>query len=529
LKRFLKIKQRKAEKEKAAVSEEKLKTPSPPLPPDINIVYTQPVIPPYTHMAITRDAAGKLGYLVIEPHLTQSELEIINRLREILIEEMDLPATSLGPPEKREEFLKEKIKDVIKRYKIKLDHESVDKLVYYLVREFVYLGKIEPFMRDHMIEDISCDAPRVAIYVWHREHGSIPSNITFEPEELDRFVVRLAYLAGRHITVAQPIVDGALPDGSRINLTFGSEVTKKGSSFTIRKFRADPLTITDLIAFNTISADIGAYLWFLIEHKASLIISGGVATGKTTFLNCLAMFIRPELKIVTIEDTAELNIPHENLIQALTRSGFGTVGEAAEITLFDLLKNAMRQRPDYIIVGEIRGEEAYTLLQAITTGHGGLSSMHADSVQSAIYRLESEPMKIPRNFIASINAVLVLGRPSAEEKAARRLLTCSEILGIDPETKYLLTNQIYMWNAEHDKFDQMSENIVHASGFIKRIMAKKGLTEDKVKVDLETKSTILRWMVKHNIRRHMEVANIIRQFYFEPESLYLKAKYGLEA
>ncbi|MEM3737455.1 MAG: type II/IV secretion system ATPase subunit [Candidatus Bathyarchaeia archaeon] len=522
MKRLLKLGEKKAEK-KIDERKEKAESPAPPLPPNLRIISINNVIPPYTHVAVTRDAEGKLGYVVIEPHLSDYELNVINRIREILVEELDLAAGELGTPAKREEFLKGKVQDIINRYKIKLDPESVDKVIYYLIRDFVYLGKIEPFMRDHMIEDISCDAPNVPIYIWHREYESLPTNITFEPEELNKFVVKLAYLAGRHISVAQPIVDGSLPDGSRINLTFGSEVTKKGSSFTIRKFRADPLTITDLIAFNTISAEIGAYLWFLIENKASIIVSGGTATGKTTFLNCLAMFIRPELKIVTIEDTAELNIPQENLIQALTRSGFGIAGKAAEITLFDLLKNAMRQRPDYIIVGEIRGEEAYTLLQAITTGHGGLSSMHADSVQSAIYRLESEPMKIPRNFIAAINAIIILGRPHAEERAARRLLTCTEIMGMDPETKHLLTNTIYQWDAERDDF-------VHTgtSNFVKRVMAKKSLTEAVVNEDLGMKSTILRWMVENNIRRHSEVADIIRQFYFNPERLYSKAKFGLK-
>jgi len=241
-----------------------------------------------------------------------------------------------------------------------------------MIRDFVYLGRIEYLMRDHMIEDVSCDGPKIPIYVWHRQYESMPTNIAYESvDELDKFVVRLSYLARRHVSVAQPIVDGTLPDGSRLNATFGSEVTKGGSSFTIRKFTADPLTIIDLITFNTISPEIGAYLWFLVENRASVLISGGVASGKTTFLNSIAMFIRPELKLVTIEDTAELNIPHENIIQSLTRTGFGAAGEASEISLFDLLKNALRQRPDYIIVGEIRGTEAYTLFQAVATGHGG--------------------------------------------------------------------------------------------------------------------------------------------------------------
>jgi flagellar protein FlaI len=489
------------------------------------IIDIHPVLPPYAHVAITRDEMGRHRYVVIEPVLNESESRIMERLREILVEELEVATEELGSHERREAFLKEKIQSIIKRYKIKLSPEAVDKLTYYLIRDFVYLSKIEPLMRDHMIEDISCDGPKIPIYVWHREYESMPTNVVFESaEELDRFVVRLSYLAGRHISVAQPIVDGSLPDGSRLNATFGSEVTKKGSSFTIRKFRADPLTITDLIAFNTISAEIGAYFWFLVENKASILVSGGVASGKTTFLNCLAMFIRPELKIVTIEDTAELNIPQENLIQALTRSGFGPAGETAEISLFDLLKNAMRQRPDYIIVGEIRGEEAYTLFQAVTTGHGGLSSIHGDSVQSVIYRLESEPMKIPRNFIASLNAVTILGKVQVGERSVRRMLNCTELVGIDPSTKHLLTNLIYEWKPDDDSFAFEGR-----SNFISKVMAAKNMTEADIREDLKMRTQILKWMVASNIRRYIDVAQVIRQFYVDPQRLYAKARYGLEA
>jgi flagellar protein FlaI len=512
-------------KKKEKVKKESVKAePAPPKVP-AKIIEVRPVYPPYAHVSIAKDERGRYLYEVIEPSLEGEERENIRRLKEILAEELDISVGEIGSHDEREEFLRDKIKGIIKRYKIKLSPEAADKLIYYLIRDFVYLGKIEYFMRDHMVEDVSCDGPRIPIYVWHRQYESMPTNVAFESaDELDKFVVRLAYLAGKHVSVAQPIVDGSLPDGSRLNAAFGKEVTKGGSSFTIRKFTADPLTIIDLIAFNTISPEIGAYLWFLVENRASILVSGGVASGKTTFLNSIAMFIRPELKLVTIEDTAELNIPHENIIQSLTRSGFGAAGEASEITLFDLLKNAMRQRPDYIIVGEIRGQEAYTLIQAVATGHGGFSTIHGDSVQSVIYRLESEPMNIPRNLVTSIDAIVVLGKVKVGDRSVRRMMNFTEIISIDSRTRELLTSTTYSWIPKTDSFIHEAR-----SPFIRNILASKDLTESQVAEDLEKRAKILKWMVSQNIRRYLDVAKIVRQYYIEPERPHLKALYGLEA
>ena len=178
-----------------------------------------------------------------------------------------------------------------------------------------------------------------------------------------------------------------MPDGSRINLTYGSEITRKSSTFTIRKFKPDPFTITDLVSYKSLSPELAAFLWYTVEHRVSILVAGGIAVGKTTLLNCLSMFIKPDLKVVSIEDTPELNLPHENWIPAATRTHFGLSTENADVTLFDLLKASLRQRPDYIIVGEIRGTEAYTLFQAVSTGHLGMSTVHAESVESCVYRL----------------------------------------------------------------------------------------------------------------------------------------------
>ena len=226
-------------------------------------------------------------------------------------------------------------------------------------------------MKDKYIEDISCNGSDMYLYVQHRTYGSVRTNVKFAEVELNNFVLRLAQISGRHVSLLQPIRDLTLPDGSRANITLGGEVTKKGSTFTIRKFRANPISSIELMDYGSIDAQQLAFMWILMEYKRSILVSGGTATGKTTFLNVLCSFIPPEYKIVSIEDTAELNLMHPNWIQSITRTGFGTSDASAssvsgmsgggggkspgDISLYDLLVAALRQRPEFIIVGEVRG------------------------------------------------------------------------------------------------------------------------------------------------------------------------------
>jgi len=482
-----------------------------------------PLKEPYAYGAIAKDPETKgLKYIVIEPTLTEEEKKQLNKIVEILRETLDMDLKRITKKEDAEEYLRKAIKEVVKKYKIKL--ESLSKIEYYIIRDFIYYGKIDPLMHDHMIEDISCDGYNIPVYIWHREYESIPTNIVFEEKELDSFVVRLAYLAGKHISIANPILDASLPDGSRIQLTLGKEVTKRGSTFTIRRFRADPLTIVDLISFNTLTSEMAAWFWFIIEKKANILIGGGTASGKTTTLNSLSAFIPPDSKVITIEDTPELNLPHQNWIPSIARVGFGPSGSAAEITLFDLLKAAMRQRPDYIIVGEVRGAEAFTLFQAMATGHGGLSSIHADSPIAAINRLESEPMNIPRSLILTLNVIAMQTRVRIANKTARRLSHVVELIGMDPVSKEIVINDVYKWDPKLDKFLYSGRSIL-----LERLMERYGLTEDKVNLELERRKTVLEWMVKIGVRRYDAVGKIVREYYMDPERIYEKAKLGLSA
>jgi flagellar protein FlaI len=485
-----------------------------------------PIQEPYVYAAIVKEPeTQKTRYEIIEPTLQKDEEVQLQEIKGFLMEEVDVNLKEIETKEKAEDYLKGKTKEIVKRYHIKVPPEAVDKLTYYILRDFLGYGKIDPLMKDHLIEDISTDGVNIPIYVWHRVYESLPTNILFKDEaELNSFVIRLAYLSGKNISIASPILDASLPEGSRIQLTYGSEITRRGSTFTIRRFKVDPLTISDLIASNTLSSEMAAYLWYIIENRASVMVAGGVAAGKTTMLNCLSMFIKPEMKIVSVEDTQELNLPHENWIPSVVRLGFGhEERRSGSITLFDLLKAAVRQRPDYIIVGEVRGEEAYTLFQAMATGHLGMSTIHAESVEAVINRLGSEPMNIPKPLIAMTDVIMVVARTEIEGKPARRASTTTELVELDQKTKEFLTEEVFRWSPKDDRFVFSGH-----SSLLEKHVKKLGANEEDVRRELFARKTVLEWMVEKGIRRHTEVANVIREYYANPNRVFQKARVGLK-
>lgn len=503
-----------------------MKTESNSIPERRTSVFREvyPIHEPYVYAAVvTEPNTKRIEYEVIEPTLLEEEENQLKEIKDILVEEIDVNLKEIGTRDKAEEYLKAKIQEIIKDYRLKIDEEAVDKLMYYIIRDFLGYGKIDPLMKDALIEDISADGVNVPLYVWHRDYESLPTNILFKnSEELNSFIVRLAYMARKNISLAMPILDASLPDGSRIQMTYGNEVTRRGSTFTIRRFRADPLTISDLIALGTISSEMGAYFWYAIENRASILVSGGVAAGKTTALNCFSMFIKPGLKLVSVEDTAELNLPHENWIPSVARTGFGdNENRAGSISLFDLLRAAVRQRPDYLIVGEVRGKEAYTLFQAMATGHLGMGTIHGESASSVIHRLESEPMNIPRPLLTMIDAITVQLRTEVNGKPARRTRAVTEIVGLDPKTRELITNEVYWWNARDDTFEYSGH-----SHILEEKMKRKGLDEKEVLEELNKRKTVLDWMVKKGIRKYTDVVSVIRDYYTDPARVFRKARLG---
>ncbi|MDQ1281117.1 MAG: archaeal flagellar protein FlaI [Thermoproteota archaeon] len=474
------------------------------------VIDEYPLLEPYASAKIIRDRLkGNITYLQIEPELSSAEENLLLRLKEIMVQVIDVRFQDIATREKAAEYLRKKAQDILLKYDFQITEQVKEKLLYYVVRDQLGFGKIDPLMHDAMIEDISCDGVGIHLYVWHRKYEYIPTNIRFQDEkELNSYTLRLAYMCGRHVSIAQPILDASLPDGSRINLTYGTEITRKGSTFTVRKFKEDPLTIIDIISLGTLSSEMAAFFWYAVENRVSILVSGGIASGKTTILNCLSMFIKPDYKIVSIEDTPELNLPHENWIPTTTRTHFGLDTETSDITLFDLLRAALRQRPDYIIVGEVRGDETYTLFQAISTGHLGMSTIHADSIETVVYRLESEPMNIPRTLIAGVDLITVQRRITQGDKPVRKTMITAEIIGLDPHSRELLTNKVYEWNVRTSSFEFSGRSYI-----VERIADRNGITVEQAYDEIQKRAKIIDWMRINNANNYKQVAETIRKYY----------------
>ena len=478
----------------------------------------------YTGLISDPTSKNGLRYMIIEPQLNKTDETNFRVIKKLLISELDISLNSIKTKKEAAKQLKAKIHQLIKKYNIEIQTKSLSKITYYAIRDFVYMGKIEPLMRDHMIEEVSCDGVGVPLYIWHREFESIPTNVMYlNEDELNNFVQKMSYVGGKHASLANPIVDASLPDGSRINMTLGSEITKRGSTFTIRRFRADPITIVDLIKFRTISVYEAAYLWYAVENNATMLVAGGTASGKTTLLNSLSSFIRPGQKLVSIEDTHELNLLHENWIPAVSRQNF-TDGQVGEITQYDLLRAALRQRPDILIVGETRGREAYTLFQAMATGHGGYSSIHADSVEATLTRLVSSPMDVPKALIANTLDIITLQlKMRLNDKSVRRIIQISEIAGLDEKTGEIKTHEIFKWNPNDDKHEFAGNSIV-----MDKIKERTGVSSDQISYELKKRKTALEWLADNSIRGHKEVMKNILEFYSNSDRFYESKRLVIE-
>lgn len=478
----------------------------------------------YTGLISDPTSKNGLRYMIIEPQLNKTDETNFRVIKKLLISELDISLNNIKTKKEAAKQLKAKIHLLIKKYNIEIQTKSLSKITYYAIRDFVYMGKIEPLMRDHMIEEVSCDGVGVPLYIWHREFESIPTNVMYQNEdELNNFVQKMSYVGGKHASLANPIVDASLPDGSRINMTLGSEITKRGSTFTIRRFRADPITIVDLIKFRTISVYEAAYLWYAVENNSTMLVAGGTASGKTTLLNSLSSFIRPGQKLVSIEDTHELNLLHENWIPAVSRQNF-TDGQVGEITQYDLLRAALRQRPDILIVGETRGREAYTLFQAMATGHGGYSSIHADSVEATLTRLVSSPMDVPKALIANTLDIITLQlKMRVNDKSVRRIIQISEIGGLDEKTGEIKTHEIFKWNPNDDKHEFAGNSLV-----MDKIKERTGVSSDQISYELKKRKTTLEWLAENNIRGHKEVMKNILEFYSNSDRFYESKRLVIE-
>ncbi len=495
--------------------------PAPPktVPKGLKVVEKYPLYEPFSHVVIVQNPkTGEHKYILDELQLDPLERGVYHRILEILLAEIESPKEEILDPRK---FFAEEAKKIVDKYRISLGwlpDVSWYKILYHAERDLVGFGKIDPLMRDPNIEDISCDGVNKPVYIWHRNFESIETNLQLESDEiLDNMVVKLVHMAGKHVSSAFPIVDASLPGKHRLAVAYRREITPFGTAFTIRKFREDPYSIIDLINIGTFSEEMAAYFWVALENRASIMVLGGTAAGKTTALNAMACLIKPGSKIITIEETAELNLSHENWVSLISRQSYGLGGSnVGEVALFDLVKTSMRHRPDMLIVGEIRGQEAYVLFQALATGHGGMATMHAENLDSAVKRLTQKPMEISPAYIPLMNIVLSVQRvhitKNNEKKAYRRILNVNEIVD------YENYRQPFKWNPKKD----VQEVDLEKSELLSTIADRQGLTKEALIEEIGRRTNVLKYMRQKNIRSYKDVANIIAEYYSRPKGFYDK-------
>ena len=497
----------------------KTRPPAPPIPIPrgyVTVVRTA-LYEPFAHAVVVQNpSTGEYKYILDELPLDEFERDIYNRILEILLAEIRSPREEIKDPRT---FFDREAKKIIEKYRISLGwlaDVSWSKILYHAERDLVGFGQIDALMRDPNIEDISCDGVNKHVYIWHRKYESIETNLIFkDDEELNNLMVKLVHMAGKHVSSAFPIVDASLPGKHRLAVCYRREITPFGTTFTIRKFRKDPYSIIDLINIGTLSEEVAAYFWVALENRASIMVLGGTAAGKTTALNAFACLIKPGSKLLTIEETAELNLSHENWVSFISRRSYG-LGEnqSGEVSLFDLVKASLRHRPDYLIVGEVRGSEAYVLFQALATGHGGMCTMHAESLDYAVKRLTSKPMDIAPAYIPLMNVVGIIRRvhlkKDGETKAFRRMISLDEIA--DYENYY----NVFEWDPVQDTFNSS----LGKSPLLSQLSKHLGVSQLDLMEEMARRKNVLAWMRRRKIRSYRNVAAIIAEYYSRPEEFY---------
>jgi flagellar protein FlaI len=449
------------------------------------------------------------NYHVAEPELTLYERDVLERVYDDLRDILSLGG--IGPRKDKDVILTEHALSLFSRYHADLGIASMHRILYYLKRNFLGNDRINTLMLDPYIEDISCDGVEIPVFMYHNKYRNIKTNISFAEEELNSLVIKLCQKSGKHISISEPMVDATLPDGSRLQATLGKEITTRGSSFTIRKFRGDPITAIDLINYNTCSIEMMAYFWLAIENGNCAIFAGGTASGKTSMLNAVSLFIPPLSKIVSIEDTRELTLHHDNWIAGLTRKSLSS-GSSGEVTMYDLLRSALRQRPEYILVGEIRGEEALTLFQAISTGHATYSTMHAGDVQTVVSRLDSPPLNVPHVMLQSLDILSIQVQTFVKDKRVRRTHSIVELTGIDTKTGYIRINELYRWDPITDTFKRSGDSYALA-----KVMQSRGWDKEKLASEIKVRQRILEYMHDKGIRDYVNTSLVVQAYSADPE------------
>lgn len=459
-------------------------------------------------------------YELLKPNFSNEEKILLDELRDNLV---DLAISSGDNFQIDEVGL---LKDIKEFLKLKLSNNdmnnanssygNVDKLANKLFEDIIGYGEIDPLIKDDFLEEIMVIGTNKPVFVYHREYGMMESNLIFKTdEEIISIIDSIARQINRRIDQESPILDARLADGSRVNATL-PPVSADGPSITIRKFKKDPLTVIDLIIGKTLNSDLAAFLWLCVDglgvKPANAIISGGTSSGKTTTLNALAAFINPRERIITIEDTLELQIPHNHTVRMETRPS--NIENKGELNMDDLVKNSLRQRPDRVIVGEVRGREAVTLFTALNTGYSGFGTLHSNSSRETITRLINPPMNVPKLMISAIDFVIMQNRIyRSDGVSVRRVSEVVEVVGMEEGTVQL--NKIFQWNGKTDEI----ENVSISSNTLQSLGNIKGLTVNELHSEIKRRKSVLDFLAKNNIRSINGLGKVIENYYLDPNTV----------
>lgn len=520
---------------------------------------------PYAFISIFRSQReNEVKYYAIEPYMNELEDQMLEYIKEMLRQEIkyDQDIEVSDEADERVEVVEKQTKDLLKEYDLYgtdstfdklfsmtpdkvmkwldiqrksaesergylvrpeaalleeeidvLSEYQLEKLLYYLKRDSLGFKQIDPIKNDINIEDISCNGYNSPVFVYHGSYEQIITNITHGESELDDFVVKLAQRSGKGISKRNPQVDVTLPDGSRGQLTLGSEVSDHGTNYTIRQFNDVPFTPIDLINWRTFSLEQMAFLWLAIENHRSLIFAGGTASGKTTSLNAISLFIPSSAKIVSIEDTREVELPQRNWIASVTRPSF-TGDEKGDVDEFALLEAALRQRPEYIVMGEIRGEEGRTLFQVMSTGHTTYTTFHADSVGEVLKRFTTDPINVSKTMFTALDLVSIQSSTRVNGSKVRRNISLTEINHYDAENDEINVQDVYQWQAETDSFVKPGN-----SQILEEIKFDRGWSDQELQNELEQRKTILAYLIVNGLNTYAQVAATFQAFINDPETI----------
>lgn len=451
-------------------------------------------------------------YDMVKQNYTPEEKVILAEIRENLV---DKAMNSNGNFQTSEEKLLLEIREFLST-KDNISREYSNHLSQKLLRDITGYGDIDPLIQDDDLEEIMIIGTDKPVYVYHRKYGMMKTNIRFSNTfEIMELIDSIARQINRRIDQESPILDGRLIDGSRINATI-PPVSADGPSLTIRKFKRDPMTIIDLINSRTISIELAAFFWLCFDglgvKSANAIISGGTSSGKTTTLNALCGFINPKERIITIEDTLELQIPHEHVIRMETRPP--NIENKGELTMNDLVKNSLRQRPDRIIVGEVRAEEAITLFTALNTGHSGFGTLHSNSARETITRLTTEPMSVPKIMIQAIDFIIMQNRIYTHSGVSyRRINEVVEVVGMESDTIQL--NKIFRWDPKNDTVEKVGVT----SQTLNNLAEVSGKPINELYDEIENRKLVLQHMINQDIRCVSDVNRVIELYYKNPQKV----------